>query len=113
MNHIERLSQEVELTQLQEGEKIRNLTQEEKKLSGLQERARWLKYAWNMLMWYVYNYYRNASKLLHTDLSDFQAAYLMEQQLDWIYISLHIIIFSIVSMQQSFTTEFHRLTMVV
>jgi len=43
-NQIDRLSREVELAQLQEGERVRNLSQEQKKLLGLQERVRWLRY---------------------------------------------------------------------
>lgn len=66
-NQIQRLSQEIELTQLQEGEKIRNLSQKQKKLLGLQEHVHWL---------------RNSSQLLHSDLSNFQTAYLTEHQLD-------------------------------
>ena len=43
-NQIDRLSQEVELAELQEGEKVRSLSQEQKRLFGLQEHVRWLRY---------------------------------------------------------------------
>ena len=43
-NQIDRLSREVELAQLKEGERVRSLTQEQKKLLGLQEHVHWLRY---------------------------------------------------------------------
>ena len=42
-NQIDRLSREVELAQLKEGERVRNLTQEQKKLLSLQEHVHWLR----------------------------------------------------------------------